>query len=184
MNIDVRDLSYLKNFLKKNWALNLKLYLFLKNNEKDDSMEFLTSLFDSAGLTNNYEVICQDEDLCKKFDISIFPTIIISNGKINLKYVGMPTGIMFSSILYDILMLTNTLSQNTFEKSTDYVVRTPENRTNIKLFVSSKCPYCPSMSYKIHKLQIFSNNFNTEIINIDIFQQYKKILIFIKYLSQ
>lgn len=106
-----------------------------------------------------------DEDLAKKWNVSIVPAIIITDENESIKgvrYFGIPAGYEFSSLIEDIIMVSNKdsgLSQRIKERLSEI-----NQKVHILVFVTPTCPYCPRAVRTAHKFALENSNIVADMI--------------------
>lgn len=104
-------------------------------------------------------------ELSKIYDITHSPTILIQPDKYHIRLTGAPAGEEFRALLVTLIMASSgvtVLSDASRKRLADL-----KDKRNIKVFVSSSCPYCPHQAVMAIATAIEKAGFvTTEIIDI------------------
>lgn len=124
-------------------------------------LEEVAELSDKISL-NVYDLI-ENKDQAKKYNIEKIPaTIILGHKDYGIRYYGIPSGYEFSSILQDILMVSNRdsgLSENTKQK-----LATIQQPVHLQVFVTPTCPYCPQAVTLAHQIAMESDKVTADMV--------------------
>jgi len=146
----------------------VKLVFF---NSKDPSCQYcdlvkqiLMEISDPE-LTDKIEVVEYDFDndleLRKRLGVIKAPAVIIQGvNKGLIKYYGVPAGTEFPTFLETILHVSTGdvhLPSNVAEE-----VEAIEDKVNIKVFVTTSCPYCPKMLHTSYMFAMINRNIEAE----------------------
>ena len=155
MIIDEANRKWLKGFFNQKMEKPVKLIAFsqrgpnamLPLSQKCESCEVTENLAMEIGsVLNNVAVQVVDflaeSKMADEFGVTQIPCIVMVGEKDSgIRFYGMPGGyelLSFVETIVDVSRGTTELSQKAKDK-----LRTLENKVNIKVFVTSTCPYCP-----------------------------------------
>ena len=101
----------------------------------------------------------------KKYGVEHAPTVVITDGEKyggRIRYVGLPSGYEFSSMVEDII----DVSRRTAEVSDEVRMQldTIDKPVRIQIFVTPTCPYCPRAVRTAHRFAILNENVTGEMI--------------------
>ncbi len=132
-------------------------------NEIDMLLTEISELTDKIELRKINYVIEKEE--AEKYGVERVPAIVITDEGENIKgiyYYGIPSGYEFSSLIEDIIMVSNKDSELPDEIKTR--IKTIDKPVNIKVFVTPTCPYCPRAVRTAHKFALENPNIVGEMI--------------------
>ena len=108
-----------------------------------------------------------DKDLADQYGIDKIPATIIveggAEGKDNgIRYYGIPSGYEFSSLIHDVLMV----SEGDPQLSNEMIDWLAELKTpvHLQVFVTPTCPYCPQAVLLAHKLALASDMVQADMV--------------------
>lgn len=133
-------------------------------------LEELESIIDKLKL-EVYD-LNKDEELAKKYDVSLSPSIVLLDGQKNykrIKFNGIPAGHEINSLISSILEVSGSgedLSQGVMDR-----LNKVTNLTDIKVFVTLGCPHCPGAVSKAHKLALENPNISASMIEAQTFAE-------------
>jgi glutaredoxin-like protein len=111
-----------------------------------------------------------DAAAVKKYKITEIPAIAIMDKKdYGIRFVGIPAGFEFSSLLNAFLLVSTGKVKLTNETKTflDGLAK----RVHLKVFVTPVCPYCPQSVMLAHALAFYSDKITAEAIELSEFPQ-------------
>ncbi len=106
-----------------------------------------------------------DGKLAQEYGLDHAPTVVITDGEKyggRIRYVGLPSGYEFSSLIEDII----DVSRRTAEVSPEVKEKlmTIDKPVKIQIFVTPTCPYCPRAVRTAHRFAILNENITGEMI--------------------
>ena len=106
-----------------------------------------------------------DSEEAKKYDVEHAPTVVITDGDRyggRIRYVGLPSGYEFSSLVEDII----DVSRRTAEVSDEVRMQLDmiDKPIRIQIFVTPTCPYCPRAVRTSHRFAILNEHITGEMI--------------------
>jgi glutaredoxin-like protein len=110
----------------------------------------------------------KDEAEAKKYGIEEIPAIVVMDEKDRgIRFVGIPAGYEFSSLLSAFLMVSTGVVKLTNDTKAflDYV----KQPIHLKVFVTPVCPYCPQAVMLAHAMAFYSDNVTAEMIELSEF---------------
>ncbi len=163
-----KDRAYLKEEFKKNLKNEVKLYVFTSEEDCqycDQTVEIAHELEELSDLIE-VETLGLDSDKAKKWGIEKAPTTVVtSNGgseNARIKYIGIPMGYEFSSLVEDIRRISRNDPEIDPEvrKKLDSI----DKPITIRVFVTPTCPYCPRAVGTAHKFALANKNITGEMV--------------------
>jgi glutaredoxin-like protein len=104
----------------------------------------------------------------KKYGITEIPAIVIMDEKdYGIRFVGIPAGFEFSSLLNAFLLVSTGKVKLTNE--TKAFLDGLKKRIHLKVFVTPVCPYCPQSVMLAHALALYSDKVTAEAIELSEF---------------
>lgn len=151
------DRKYIKEQFDSKLAGPIKILLFSQSLECEyckPTEEILTELAELSPKVSleirNLQIDSQD---AKEFGVDKVPAIILmgeGDKDYGMRFFGIPSGYEFSSLLSDIIDVSqgkSDLSQELVDK-----VAAISSPVDIKVFVTPTCPYCPQAVRAAHKI--------------------------------
>ncbi|OQX50837.1 MAG: hypothetical protein B5M53_11720 [Candidatus Cloacimonas sp. 4484_209] len=108
------------------------------------------------------------QDTVKEYNIMKPPALSIQQGSdLGIRYYGIPSGYEFSTIINTITMIGmgNTDIQDIVREKTKLI----NKKTNIMVFVTPPCPYCPRAATLAHKFAYMNENIESAVIEANEF---------------
>ncbi len=166
--ISEEDRKYLMEEFEKNLKEEVNLYVFTVNDsscqyckESVDIAKELGSLSDLIKV-ENFDL---NSDMAKKMGIEHAPTTVVTDGKqygSRIRYVGIPAGYEFSSLVEDIMSVSKRKVQ--FDGHVKEHLDEIDKPIKIQVFVTPTCPYCPKAVRVAHKFAQYNENITGEMI--------------------
>ena len=151
------DKKYLKEQFDEKLKDPVKILLFSQKLECEycrPTEEILTELAElSAKITLDIRNLQIDSQDAKGFGVDKVPAIILLGAKdkdYGIRFFGIPSGYEFSTLLSDIIDVSNgssDLPQELVDKISAVRVS-----VDIKVFITPTCPYCPTAVRAAHKI--------------------------------
>ncbi len=161
-----KDKEYLKGEFEKYLKENVKLLVFTGDNCQYCNVasaigEEVAELHDAIEF-HEYRV---DSDEAKIYGVDKVPTVIVTDGEVyggRIRYVGLPSGYEFSSLIEDII----DVSRRTAEVSDEVRAQLDmiDKPVRIQIFVTPTCPYCPRAVRTAHRFAILNKNIIGEMV--------------------
>ena len=85
-----------------------------------------------------------DHELARKWNVDRSPSLLIAPERVNIRWLGAPLG-EEGRIFLETLIFVG-LGQSNLNEQTQKVLQKIDTPRNIKVFVSSTCPYCPQQA--------------------------------------
>ncbi len=85
-----------------------------------------------------------DHELARKWNVDRSPSLLIAPERVNIRWLGAPLG-EEGRIFLEALIFVG-LGQSNLNEQTQKVLQKIDTPRNIKVFVSSTCPYCPQQA--------------------------------------
>ena len=164
--ISEKDKEYLKGEFDKNMKDSVHLVVFTGDNcqycEVTKAIAQEVAELHSAIEFNHYNA---DSEEAKKYGVEHVPTVVITDDdkyKGRIRYVGLPSGYEFSSMIEDII----DVSRRTADVSDEIraQLETVDKPVKIQVFVTPTCPYCPRAVRTAHRFAIINSNITGEMV--------------------
>lgn len=166
----------LTGILEKNLVDPVGIILFIRQDGAREGMpaeptceycsDVLTLMSEFVDLSNrlSLEVLDFDEDRdeAEKYGVKRVPAIIpLGKEDYGIRYFGMPAGYEFAAFLQTLLNISN----NSTQLSDDSLeaILSLSGGVDIKVFVTTTCPYCPQAASLVYQLAMASNRITAEI---------------------
>ncbi len=134
--------------------------------------EELSALSDKISL-EVYDFVA-DSDLAQQYGVDKIPaTVILEGGEAGkdygIRYYGIPSGYEFSSLIHDVMMVSEGDPQLS-QEMTDWLAGL-ETPVHLQVFVTPTCPYCPQAVLLAHKLAMASDLVQADMVEATEFPQ-------------
>ncbi len=160
------DKKYLKDEFAKNMKEEVKLLVFV-----GDNCQYCSVASDIAKEVAEldsriiFEEHTQGDELWNQYGLERVPTVVITDGDKyggRIRYVGLPSGYEFSSLIEDII----DVSRRTAEVSPEVMEKLSkvDKPVRIQIFVTPTCPYCPRAVRTAHRFAILNPNIIGEMV--------------------
>ncbi len=160
------DKKYLKGEFEKNLKNAVKLQVFVGDNCQYCGVASAIA----QEVAELHELIEFEEhrigdELSKEYGLEHAPTVVITDGDKyggRIRYVGLPSGYEFSSMIEDII----DVSRRTAEVSSEVLEKLSkiDKPITIQVFVTPTCPYCPRAVRTAHRFAIMNPNITGEMV--------------------
>lgn len=157
------DKKTIKKLFDEKLKDNVKIIFFTQNLNCEYCYDTERLLYEISELSEKIKLekynLISDEEIAKKWDVSMTPAIILTDEDENIRgirYFGIPAGYEFSSLIEDIIMVSSKdsgLSQSIKEKLLGI-----SQKVHILVFVTPTCPYCPRAVRTAHKFALENSN--------------------------
>lgn len=166
--ISDQDKKRLKDDFNKTLKNEVILYVFSSDQDCqycDQTVRIAKELQETSDLIK-VKKLGLDSDEAQKWGIDMVPTTVVSSSggteEARVKYIGIPMGYEFSSLVEDIRRISRNdpeLDAETLKKldRVDRAIR-------IQVFVTSDCPYCPKAVRNAHRFALANRNIMGEMI--------------------
>ena len=131
--------------------------------ETHQLLEELTGLSDKLSLEiYNFQI---DKEIAEKYGVDKIPAVVLlteDGTDPGVKFYGIPSGYEFSSLLEDIIDISN--GEHGFS---DIILRELEaidKPVHIQVFITPTCPYCPSAVRIAHRLALANKNIKADMV--------------------
>ncbi len=164
--INENDKKYLKGEFEKHLKEEVKLMVFVGDKCQYCSVAsaIAKEVSDLHPLIK-FEEHSTEDSLAKKYGVEHAPTVVITDGDKydgRIRYVGLPSGYEFSSLIEDII----DVSRRTAEVSPEVMEKLAkiDKPVRIQIFVTPTCPYCPRAVRTSHRFAIINKNITGEMV--------------------
>ncbi|RLJ70906.1 glutaredoxin-like protein [Hydrogenivirga caldilitoris] len=105
-----------------------------------------------------------EQELAQKYGVDRIPTIVIEGDKdYGIRYVGLPAGLEFSTLIQGILQVSKrepNLSEKTLE-----MVRQVDIPLELMVFVTTSCGYCPAAAVMAYNFALASDYITAKVVD-------------------
>jgi len=159
-----------KDYLRKEFGKmkdNVKLVYFTQKFEcqycemTHEILGELAELSDRISL-EVYDLV-NDKEITEKYNIDKIPAVVVEGEKdYGIRYFGIPAGYEFSSLIEDIMDVSN--KSTSLSAETKKALASLEKPLHIQVFVTPTCPYCPKAVRMAHQMAIESDKVRGDMI--------------------
>jgi len=161
-----KDQQFVRN-LFENMKSDVKLIMFTQElecqycRETRQILEEVAELSDKISLSiYNFQT---DKELVEKYNIDKIPATVIEGKKdYGIRYYGIPSGYEFSSLLEDIVDVSN--EESGFSQQAKDMLAQVDKPLHLQVFVTPTCPYCPKAVRMAHKAAIENENITADMV--------------------
>ncbi len=168
LGINVR--TQLKDIFEKEFKEPVSLKLFSQAigcESCQTAEELIRELVDTVGedrLRYELHIPVLEKELAQSYGIDRIPTIVIEGDKdYGIRYVGLPAGLEFSTLVQGILLVSKrkpNLSEKTLE-----LLREIDRPLEIMVFVTTSCGYCPTAAVTAYNFALASDYITAKVID-------------------
>ncbi len=175
--ISERDRRKLRDIFANRLAHPVRLVLFTRKpslvwtpreqncqfcRESEELVQELAEL--SPLITTEIHDIDQERALAERYGVDKVPALIISNGdqRTNIRYFGLPAGLEFTTLIEDILMVSE--GKTRLSEEVRSKIRTIAKPVHIQVFVTPTCPYCPRAVLTAHQFAMENPNIVADMV--------------------
>lgn len=124
-----------------------------------------------AGLSDKLSLqvydFVKDKEIVEQYNIDKIPAMVIMRGgdkpkDYGIRYYGIPSGYEFSSVIEDILMISN--GDSGLSESTRSELARLQTPLHLQVFVTPTCPYCPQAVRLAHQLALESDMVRADMV--------------------
>ncbi len=172
-HISKEDQEYLKKEFSK-LTKPVKLVFFTQQFECQYCQLTRELLNELSPLSDKIKVeiydFVKDEAKVKQYDIKRIPSIIIEGEKdYGIRFYGVPAGYEFSTLIEDIIDVSN--GTTSLSKETKEDLKKLTRPVHIQAFVTLTCPYCPRAVRMAHQMAMESDLVTGDMIEAAEFPQ-------------
>ncbi len=168
LGINVR--TQLKDIFEKEFKEPVSLKLFSQAigcESCQTAEELIRELVDTVGedrLRYELHIPVLEKELAQSYGIDRIPTIVIEGDRdYGIRYVGLPAGLEFSTLVQGILLVSKrkpNLSEKTLE-----LLREIDRPLEIVVFVTTSCGYCPTAAVTAYNFALASDYITAKVID-------------------
>lgn len=104
-----------------------------------------------------------DKELAEKYKIDKIPATVIASVKdFGIRYYGIPSGYEFSSLLEDIIDVSN--GDSGLSEPARNLLKSIKEPVHLQVFVTPTCPYCPQAVRLAHKIAIENEYITADMV--------------------
>lgn len=142
----------------------VKIIVFTQEMECQYCSETRQIAEEVAGLSDKISVdvydFVADKEVAEQYNIDKIPATVIMRGgdtpkDYGIRYFGIPSGYEFSSIIEDIMMISQ--GDSGLSDETKNIIKDLTNPLHLQVFVTPTCPYCPGAVRLAHQLAMESD---------------------------
>ncbi|HDP78528.1 MAG TPA: glutaredoxin [Mesotoga infera] len=124
----------------------------------------------------SYEVHELDSEMAGKYSVELAPSTILltpDGDDKGVRFLGIPAGHEFGSLLQNIVSFSkgaiSELSAESIKR-----IETIDSPVDIKVFVTTTCPYCPKAVLTAHNIAMVNKNVTAYMVEANEFQELSK----------
>ncbi len=179
-----KDEKYIKELFEKNLEDPVELVLFLQGENGDKVTRFnsqyfsyteeivkeLVALSDKVSLT----VYKDNKEKEAEYKVKEISALFVEgkNTNKNVSYYGIPSGHEFSSLLEDIMDASK--GKTSLSEKTKTELKRITEPTEILVFVTPSCPYCPRAVRTAHQMAMENDKINGVMIEANEFPEWSQ----------
>jgi glutaredoxin-like protein len=116
----------------------------------------------------------QDQEQAARFEVNKAPGLVIAGRDgdqvvdYGIRYAGIPSGHEFSSLIQDLLLVSQ--REAGLSPETSEFLESLEEPVHLQVFVTPTCPYCPSAVILAHRFALASEMVQAEMVESSEFQ--------------
>ncbi|HFQ94779.1 MAG TPA: glutaredoxin [Anaerolineae bacterium] len=150
---------------------SVKLIVFTQEFECQYCRETRQIAEEVAGLSDKISLevydFVEDQEIAEQYNIDKIPATVIVRGgdapqDYGIRYYGIPSGYEFSSIIHDILMVSQGDSE-LLPETREWLENLTEP-VHMQVFVTPTCPYCPQAVLLAHKMAMESDLVTADMV--------------------
>ncbi len=112
----------------------------------------------------------EDKEMTEHYKIDKVPAVIVEgDNDYGIRYYGIPAGHEFSSVIEDIMDVSN--KNTSLSEETKQALKQLEKPLHIQVFVTPSCPYCPRAVRMAHQMAIESDKVRSDMVEATEFPQ-------------
>ncbi len=179
-----KDVKYIKDLFEKNLKDPVELVLFLQGENGDKVTKFNSQYFPYTE-----EILKELVEISDKLKLTVYKdnkekeaeykvkeiSALFVEGKNtnkNVVYYGIPSGHEFSSLLEDIMDASK--GETELSASTKLAIKKINKPTEILVFVTPSCPYCPRAVRTAHQMAMENELINGVMIEANEFPEWSQ----------
>ncbi len=149
----------------------VKLLMFTQELECEYCRETRMIAEEIAGLSDSISLevynFVTDKEVAEQYDIDKIPAIaVLQDGDepidYGIRYYGIPSGYEFSSLIEDVMMVSQ--GESGLSEATKTQVAELTDPVHIQVFVTPTCPYCPRAVRLAHQLAVESDLIRSDMV--------------------
>ncbi len=170
--LEEQDKKFLREKFNK-FTNEVKINLFISENDCLYCNDTKSILEEIEGISDKIKLnvfdLDKNKNIANKFKVERAPATILEGEKNNLVFYGIPAGYEFNSLIEDIIDLGN--GDSDISEELKNFAEMIDKEVNIKVFVTTSCPYCPKAVRTAHKLAMIAPNVRAEMIEAQEFPE-------------
>jgi glutaredoxin-like protein len=108
-----------------------------------------------------------DKEIAEEYNIDKIPAIVMMRGgdepkDYGIRYYGIPSGYEFSSVIEDVMMISQ--GESGLSEATKSLVAGLTEPVHMQVFVTPTCPYCPRAVRLAHQLALESDLIRSDMV--------------------
>ncbi len=122
----------------------------------------VTALSDKLAL-KVYEFKSEQES-ARRFGVDKIPAIVLEGQRVyGIRFFGVPAGYEFGAFLEDLIDVSRGTTQ--LSPETQMLLNTLIKPIHIQVFVTPTCPYCPAAVRMAHKMALYSEKIQADMVS-------------------
>lgn len=108
--------------------------------------------------------IDSEGDLAEQYGVDKVPALIVTDGsgRANIRFFGIPAGLEFTSLIEDILMVSQ--GKTNLSEEVRAKIKSIDKPVHIQVFVTPTCPYCPRAVLTAHQFAMENPNIIADMV--------------------
>ncbi len=162
--LEEKDKQYLKDMFTEKLKDEVKLLFFSNELNCQFCKEIRMLLDEVKELSDKIKVeelnFYEAKEEVEKYKLYDSPVIVFLNSQgedTGIRFYGIPSGYEFQTFVEDIIMVS-TGEHHLSEKAVELITKNITTPTEIKVFVTPTCPYCPKAVSLAHQLAFINKN--------------------------
>jgi glutaredoxin-like protein len=153
--------------------------LFFKTDRRCDYCKTGEQLLKELAEINeklSYEVHDIDSERARQFEIEVAPSIILltaDGDDKGVRFLGIPAGHEFGTLLQNIVSFSKGAKPDLSEESLKKIGAI-DSPVDIKVFVTTTCPYCPKAVLMAHNIAMANKNIKAYMVEANEFEELSK----------
>ncbi len=164
--LNEKDRQYLKEQFGR-LTQPVRLVLFTQEFECASCRDARELLEETAGLSEKVTLITydlvKDEAKATAYGVDRVPAVVVEGeGDLGIRFLGIPSGYEFSSLIEDILAVGT--GRSGLSEATSAALAKLEKPVHIQVFVTPSCPYCPKAVHTAHMMAMVSPKVTADMV--------------------
>lgn len=173
--ISDEDREYLKNEFNKNISKEVEILHFMDTEDSSEyneqTKELLNELIELNENLELTEIDCSNKERMKEEGVSLCPSIKVKSERSGfVNFYGAPAGYEFGSLIEGIIDKGSDKEISISEENMKEI-KSIDEPVDMKVFVTSSCPYCPQAVRTAHQLSMINENIKGSMVDANNFSE-------------